>query len=117
MNDGSATEVGDTMALDQIKNYFWLYAAQENINTSNGRHGPGKTPPVALKHGQSPKIYRMGGHAPTKRVGHRIQIRASMVIHHAFWVSRGARRVIKGYGIPFIRGQGPRVVRVPATQK
>ena len=112
LHDGRAAVMRHAMLADRIEDGLRIHTAQAHIDASAGRHRPGKAPAIAMEHGQRPEVDRVLGHVPLQHIADGIGGRAPVVVHHALGVTRGARGVVQGDGIPLIGRQAPGKCRV-----
>ena len=68
----------------------------------NRSHAPGKTPAVAVKHGEGPEVSRATVDTHLEHFVEGIQIGAAMRVHDALGIARGATGVIDTYRLVLI---------------
>ena len=112
MHDGRTAVMRYAVLANSIKNCFCVNPTQAHVNARPGRHSPGKTPAIAVKHGQRPQINRVFRQIPFQDIRHRIERRTPVVVNHALGVSGGAAGVVERNGVPFIGRQLPGKVGV-----
>ena len=94
--------MGDTMVTDRLQRGFRLDPAQADIDPGAFRHGPRKTPAVAMEHRQGPEINRVLAEIGGKDVADRVEVGAAMVGHHAFGIACCPRGIAERDRVPFV---------------
>jgi hypothetical protein len=99
---GGTVEVRYAFDFDEAKDCFRIDTAQANVGATDGCHAPGKTPAIAVKHGEGPEIRRAAIEADFQRFAQGIEISAPVGVHDAFGIARGAAGVIDADRLIFI---------------
>ena len=88
------------------------HRAQAHMRAGDDGNRPGKAPAVAVKHRQRPQIHRVLAHRAGHDVADGEQMRAAVMIDHAFRIAGGARRVVERDRVPFVARHFPGVGRI-----
>ena len=98
-HDGRTAEMVDAMLGKRRVDGLGAHMAQAHVDPDIGGQRPGEAPAVAVEHRQRPQVHREAAHVPAHGVGQRIQVCATVVIHHALGVTGGAGGVNNIQGI------------------
>src|SRR5262249_32958573 len=71
-----------------------IHPRKANMGTRRSSDGPREAPSVAMEHGQRPEKGTRRVQPGVEYHRHRLQERASMVIHHALWSAGGSACVV-----------------------
>ena len=108
-----ATHVGNLMIPDQLQNLLGINPAQADVSAGHGGDGPGETPTVAMEHRQGPQVHRVHVHGPDCLVADGIDVGATVMIDHTFWIAGSAGGVVQRDRIPLVLREAPLEYRIP----
>ena len=93
-NRWRSAQMRDPFALDQRENQCGIDAWQAHVRRARRRYRIGKDPAVAMEHRQRPEIDARWAQVGVEDLGHRIEIRPAVRVHHAFGLTRRAARIV-----------------------
>ena len=112
VDDRRAAHVCDAVLRYQLKYLARINFAQAHVDAGRQRDCPRKTPAVAMKHRQGPKVNRMLPKIAGKDITDGVQIRAAMMRDDTFWIACGAGRVAERNGVPFVLHRCPVKIQI-----
>ena len=91
--------------------------AQADMGAIHRGDGPWKTPAIAVKHRQGPKVHGVLGNRRGNNITLGEKTGTAMVIDHSLGITSGSRGIIDSNGVPLILRHAPGKVGVAAGQR
>ena len=90
-----AAQMGDAMRRQRVVDRARPHPTQADMGARHHRQAPGKTPAIAMKHGQGPQQHRMAWNVARQHIAVTHQRRAAMMADHALGIAGGARGIVQ----------------------
>ena len=91
--------------------------AQADVRAADAGQAPGQAPAVAVEHRQGPEEDRVAADARVEQLTERVEIDATVGVHHPLRPARGAAGVVDGDQVVLTRQAPGLAVRSPAGQE